>query len=172
MLTLDVGCGENKRGDIGTDVRSTPCVDVVSSTYHLPFKAETFDSVHLLEVLEHLENPSNALREINRVLKQDGILYCSIPNVYWCGRILRVLLHKPIDECYTSQEHINSWTIYETRHLLGYNGFRLQDYRYANSGSYRGAGRLFEILGLNNIFKALTNHQLFFSVKKMSHEPF
>jgi ubiquinone/menaquinone biosynthesis C-methylase UbiE len=62
MTTLDVGCGERKIGEIGIDVRLTPYVDLLASTYSLPFKDETFDRVCMFEVLEHLEKPTEALR--------------------------------------------------------------------------------------------------------------
>lgn len=40
--------------------------------YNLPFKDETFDSVIICFVLEHLHNPIQALNELKRVLKTGG----------------------------------------------------------------------------------------------------
>lgn len=42
--------------------------------YQLPFDDETFDSVILCFVLEHLDNPLKALSELKRVLKKGGTL--------------------------------------------------------------------------------------------------
>lgn len=42
--------------------------------YDLPFKDETFDSVIVCFVLEHLHNPVKALTELKRVLKNGGTL--------------------------------------------------------------------------------------------------
>jgi len=42
--------------------------------YKLPFKSETFDSVIVCFVLEHLNNPVQALTELKRVLKKGGSL--------------------------------------------------------------------------------------------------
>jgi len=42
--------------------------------YHLPFTDETFDSVLICFVLEHLQNPKAALRELKRVVKQGGTM--------------------------------------------------------------------------------------------------
>jgi protein-L-isoaspartate O-methyltransferase len=42
--------------------------------YHLPFKDETFDSVIVCFVLEHLHNPIQALHELKRVLKKGGAM--------------------------------------------------------------------------------------------------
>ena len=42
--------------------------------YALPFKDETFDSVMVCFVLEHLNNPGQALTELKRVLKKGGTI--------------------------------------------------------------------------------------------------
>jgi ubiquinone/menaquinone biosynthesis C-methylase UbiE len=42
--------------------------------YNLPFKNETFDSVIICFVLEHLHNPMQALLELKRVLKKGGTM--------------------------------------------------------------------------------------------------
>jgi ubiquinone/menaquinone biosynthesis C-methylase UbiE len=45
-----------------------------ANIYDLPFDNESFDSVILCFVLEHLDNPINALKELKRVLKKGGTL--------------------------------------------------------------------------------------------------
>jgi 2-polyprenyl-3-methyl-5-hydroxy-6-metoxy-1,4-benzoquinol methylase len=44
------------------------------------YPASWFDVVALWDVLEHLHDPLDTLKEINRVLKGDGILILSLPN--------------------------------------------------------------------------------------------
>ena len=46
----------------------------------LPFKSSTFDAVIGLEVLEHLYNPYETMKEIKRVLKPNGQAIISMPN--------------------------------------------------------------------------------------------
>ncbi len=48
------------------------------SVYKIPFEENSFDLVLCLEVLEHLETPEIALKEIQRIAKQDIIL--GVPN--------------------------------------------------------------------------------------------
>jgi len=167
MLILDVGCGENKRGDLGMDTRKMPGVDVVASASNIPFMDGTFREALAFEVLEHLENPAEALREIRRILKTASTLRSSVPNIYWCGRILRAVLGTKVEETHTLHEHINSWTICEIGHLLEHSQFKLVDYYYEDTGPSKRFKLLFGILRLNRIFKALTNHQLFFSAKRL-----
>jgi SAM-dependent methyltransferase len=45
------------------------------------FNAETFDAITMWDVLEHLHDPSSTLREIQRILKPDGILVLRVPNI-------------------------------------------------------------------------------------------
>lgn len=47
----------------------------------LPFPDKFFDYVCCFETFEHLLNPYYILREVKRILKQDGVFLVSIPNV-------------------------------------------------------------------------------------------
>jgi SAM-dependent methyltransferase len=47
----------------------------------LPMRDRTFDLVVSVEGIEHLENPHAFLREANRVLKDDGWLILTTPNI-------------------------------------------------------------------------------------------
>ena len=47
----------------------------------LPFQSASFDAVDLVEVIEHIENQPQLIREIARVLKPGGVVLISTPNV-------------------------------------------------------------------------------------------
>jgi len=49
----------------------------------LPFKENSVDTIILGGVIEHLENPNSALREMNRILKKGGVLLMETPNPYF-----------------------------------------------------------------------------------------
>jgi SAM-dependent methyltransferase len=49
----------------------------------LPFEDATFDSISILEVIEHLDNQTQVLDELHRVLKDDGLLIVSVPKKYF-----------------------------------------------------------------------------------------
>lgn len=95
---LDLGCNdgafmqllkEKKKCDVsGVDV-SDVALEVAKKRglnvqkadgESLPFEDETFDYVTLMEVLSHVHNPQNVLREAKRVLKKNGILLGSAPH--------------------------------------------------------------------------------------------
>lgn len=52
----------------------------VADATKLPFPDNSFDTVVSLETLEHLTEPSNVIKEFNRVLKPGGLLIASAPT--------------------------------------------------------------------------------------------
>ena len=60
----------------------------------LPFKDMSFDSVVALEVIEHVNSGIYLLQEIHRVLKKEGTLILSTPNVAHLANRLRHALFK------------------------------------------------------------------------------
>ena len=89
-LILDVGAGlspfekyiiNGKFITLEYTIKDKPIV--VGSAMNLPFKIETFDSIICTEVLEHLEEPGDCVKEIKRVLKKGGHLYLTAPMI-WC----------------------------------------------------------------------------------------
>jgi predicted SAM-dependent methyltransferase len=84
MLSLDIGCGENKRrGSIGVDIRRTCGVDVIADARVLPFRNEVFDHVyssHLIEHFSHREIP-RVVAEWVRILKRNGMIEIRCPDL-------------------------------------------------------------------------------------------
>lgn len=95
---LDVGCGDGKSIDLfkkseiqfnwkGLDIESSPEVRSRARTdgefysydgINIPFPDESFDIVFSNQVFEHVRYPEIVLREIRRVLKNDGIFFGSV----------------------------------------------------------------------------------------------
>jgi len=94
---LDVGCnygdfhkfvierGREVSGEVyGLDIEVTNYKDnmVKGDAHFLPFKDESFDSVFAGEIIEHLTNPAQFLKEVERVLKRGGVAVLTLPNPY------------------------------------------------------------------------------------------
>lgn len=92
---LDIGCGDASLSkvsedleyfgiDINVDVAVTKRAkqwDITQFPY--PFEDKFFDLIVCSEVLEHMIDPISILREANRVLKDDGRILISTPNINW-----------------------------------------------------------------------------------------
>lgn len=125
---LDAGCGEgfiveklrSENGGIeviGLDIEKdalkfaqnlNPGIKFIEgSVYELPFDDDSFDVVILSEVLEHLQSPRKALKEINRVTNS----YCvvSVPNepVFRLGNVARLTY---LSDFGNGPGHINHWS--------------------------------------------------------------
>lgn len=87
-----------------------PKVKVIQeSVYELKHKDKSFDIVFLLEVLEHLDYPDAALKEIKRVLKDDGVLILGVPREpLWRG--LNMLRGKYLKDFGNTVGHLNHWS--------------------------------------------------------------
>lgn len=58
---------------------SAPVSPVSGDIYRLPFKEGAFDTIILSEVLEHLDTPQEALKEVYRVLTTGSRVVISVP---------------------------------------------------------------------------------------------
>jgi ubiquinone/menaquinone biosynthesis C-methylase UbiE len=134
---LDVGCGEGftlqklKDRGIGKKLEGIEYLERAieignkihpdlklrqGNIYELPYKDNEFDLVLCTEVLEHLEDPEKALKELKRVAKR----YCviSVPNEPWfmLGNFLR---GKNVSRLGNDIEHIQHWTHGQMKRFVG-----------------------------------------------------
>ena len=72
----EVNMASCKRNVLGTK-NILLCLSIAE---FLPFKSNIFDKVILADVIEHVLDERQALAEINRVLKQQGMLILTTPN--------------------------------------------------------------------------------------------
>jgi SAM-dependent methyltransferase len=91
---LDVGCGGAWLGDhfddyTGIDVSPEAVEEarsrgrqvlLVNGDEPLPFDEASFDGVVLKDVLEHVAEPVNLVREVRRVLRPNGTVFASSPD--------------------------------------------------------------------------------------------
>ena len=126
---LDIGCGSGRLVKLlkrqgftrifGIDIALSALksseveklnLTLASAEEGLPFASESFDVIFFLDVIEHLRQPFEALQEIYRVLKPDGVLLLTTPNA---GSILRPLLGK------------RWYALRDETHLLYFDSFSL-----------------------------------------------
>ena len=127
---LDVGCGNgylleqiaHRRPDIdlwglepaaalvaGTYARGRGRWRIIAaSALRVPFACAAFDMITLTEVLEHMKEPIGVLRELARLLKPEGRLLITVPNMsayspFW--RLAERLPLGPLQRAFLPWEH-------------------------------------------------------------------
>ncbi len=89
---IDIGCGNKPYKNLFKHCKSYFGLEIENEnknsadfTYdgkNFPFGDETFDSAICSEVLEHVFEPNQFLRETNRVLKKNGLIILTLP-FFW-----------------------------------------------------------------------------------------
>lgn len=125
---LEVGCGAGYSteriapwlngadlvaADVGLDLltaasRRNPGTPFVqSSVYALPHPADAFDVVIILEVLEHLDDPASALKELRRVSRRLVLLSTPREPVW---RLLNMARGKYWNDFGNTPGHLQHWS--------------------------------------------------------------
>lgn len=120
---LEIGCGSMRLHDFISKITTYNAIDILlydtdikrilskdkfakiclGSITDIPIDSDSVSMVVSIEVLEHIPKIDTAIREIQRIMVNEGVLICSIPNNY----------------CYKYQrkgpraQHVNNWTFKE-----------------------------------------------------------
>jgi SAM-dependent methyltransferase len=101
-LLLDLGCGnvplyemyknyiiDNICVDWGKSYNEDLHIDyeVDLNSDRLPFESETFETILLTDVLEHIMCPDKLMAEVSRLLKPNGNVILTVPFLYWLHEI-------------------------------------------------------------------------------------
>lgn len=102
---------------------------------NLPFQENSFDAVFFCDVIEHLYpwKVIDILKEINRILKDDGELIISTPNLRRFSNILRFLSGRQINPDINlaivgeTFGHIREYNYKELEYILVEAGFKVKN---------------------------------------------
>ena len=150
----------------------------------LPFEDASFDTVICGDVIEHLISPDHLLEEIYRVLKADGHLLITTPNLAsWYNRLLLLFGHQPyfsdISVRYPANapfrsslphNHLRLFTLRSLIFLLQKYNFKIVKSVGVGVNTKIGYGKKFKWLAkvLNIVFKsASTNSEICILAKKV-----
>lgn len=125
--SLDIGCGETPRGEVGCDLvipKNRPKFFVVASAEALPFKSKSFDVVRSHYVIEHLTDPKTAILDQLRIARKKLIIVTD--NSEWFGDAIFRLVKKGR---LFHEEHCYRWTVEYLKNLL--NRFKLKSKVFA-----------------------------------------
>ena len=99
------------------------------ATMPLPLAPSSFDAILLIDVLEHLGDPTGALRRLFPLLREGGRIVVAIPNVaHWSVR-LRLLVGRfdYEDSGILDRTHVRFYTRETARAMLEEAGLEIQE---------------------------------------------
>ena len=147
-MVLDVGCGLGYGSGMLHRIRNSIVAFDISDTALLyakrnypgpmyiradaqafPFEDTSFDTVVALEIIEHVNSSIYLLREIHRVLKNEGFLILSTPNVAHLRNRLECALFKKNLVAGEPENpfHKHEYTPEELARLLESTGFTIEE---------------------------------------------
>jgi 2-polyprenyl-3-methyl-5-hydroxy-6-metoxy-1,4-benzoquinol methylase len=110
----------------------------------LQFKDQQFDVVTCIEVIEHLENPRQMVRDLARVLRKDGLLVITTPNNESWRSILSYVMRGQFvaftDSSYPA--HITALSQTDIYRILRENNFSRIEVLFTNTGMVPSLPRL------------------------------
>lgn len=141
---LDIGCNEcilpeklglNKKNYLGIDIDDDALKVAKTKGFNvkkvdldkdnLPFSEKNFDSFICMDILEHLQNPVNAVNKIRKVLKPNSQGIISLPNdlnlvnlakVFFLGRSLLIR-----NKTWDPHTHLHFPSVSESKKLINKN---------------------------------------------------
>jgi phosphatidylethanolamine/phosphatidyl-N-methylethanolamine N-methyltransferase len=94
----------------------------VQDSYHLPFPDKSFDVVIASNLLHLLYEPEKPVKEVMRVLKDDGIF---VAPTFCVGENTRSRIITTIAGFFSGFKIINKWSINDFKNMLTHNGFKI-----------------------------------------------
>jgi len=64
------------------DFDSSTNPDFVGDIHNMDLEDNHFEAIICCSVLEHVEDPIRVVKEMYRILKPEGVLFCYIPSIY------------------------------------------------------------------------------------------
>ncbi len=133
---LDVGCGEgvfvedfSKQGRNikGLDFNYESEFVQRGDVRKIPYDDCSLDAVLFLDALEHLAfiDQPTALSEIYRILKPEGILFLSVPNLAHLNSRYSLLFQGKLDRTDAVIDHVGERPFWENKQIIQETGFKI-----------------------------------------------
>lgn len=92
---IDIGAGKRFRKNlekykfiledkkyIAMDIGDERPLDFLSNAEVIPIKSNTMSAIFMFELLEHVVNPFKVMKQVYRILKNDGVILASVPFLH------------------------------------------------------------------------------------------
>jgi ubiquinone/menaquinone biosynthesis C-methylase UbiE len=101
------------------------CHLLVGEVTNLPYRTNSFDKIICISSLEHFENDEKALREMNRVLKDDGTIVLTVDSFTYRG------IRSHLKETHKNLFHVvNYYSLSQLKEKMKNAGFKIKRHKY------------------------------------------
>ena len=140
---LDIGCGAGIFMDYARD-QGYKCTGIEPSKmaskiaqeknlkvlncdmdYFFENNTDLYDIIHLKNILEHIQNPTDIIKKCRNTLNQHGIIYIEVPNDYNLFQRIGVKIFNNPKTWLAIPDHINYFNFQKLKLLLESNGFKV-----------------------------------------------
>ena len=117
LLTLTGGCGIEPNKD-HYEISINRGLNVANTTLEEYHNNEQFNTITMLNALEHVYSPTEVLTKINSLLTTNGYLLVSVPNIY------NTTINLPVD-AFLSNAHLYNFSVETLETLFNKCGFKV-----------------------------------------------
>lgn len=139
MIGIDISPNNIEAAQYKQITKDNP-IFLVGDAENLAFEKRSFDFVVCSEVLEHLNHPEKALKSINKILKENGVLVITVPNGFGpYSLIFDYFRNKVICKIFpriTPSGHVQAFTLSKINNLIKEVGFEVLNVNHSDFISF------------------------------------
>lgn len=133
--TLNLGCGNDKRGTVRIDLHpARNGITLIADAHFIPLRDKAISKTLCKSVLEHVEAPIKVILEMKRITVDEIIII--VPNLINVRRIWRTLKN-PLYPIKLRGRHLQGWDSKEIRHLAHLMGLKVKNITWQSPQPHR-----------------------------------
>ena len=133
--TLNLGCGNDKRGTVRIDLHpARNGITLLADAHFIPLRDKAISKTICKSVLEHVEAPIKVVQEMKRITVDEIIII--VPNLINVRRIWRTLKN-PLHTMSRVARHLQGWDAKLIRHIAYLTNLKVKKIEYQSNAPHR-----------------------------------
>ena len=133
--TLNLGCGNDKRGTIRIDLHpARNGITLIADAHFIPLRDKAISKTLCKSVLEHVEAPIKVVQEMKRITIDE--IFIIVPNLINVRRIWRTFKN-PLHKFSQNARHLQGWDYKAIRHLARLSGLKVINITWRSTKPHR-----------------------------------
>jgi len=124
IISLDYSIEALKVGKEIRKMLNASNILIMSDINHIPFLDDTFDTIFSIGVIHYINNKTETMNVFKNILKKQGILIISVPNIFSLHSIIKIILIKLNKWNWGNENNYHTKKLFK---LMTNNSFRIID---------------------------------------------